>query len=71
MKTWLTELFGDANGVPDDARISAFIMVLTYCITTAYNVAIEHHNFDMQSFGIGAGALAAGVGVWFGQRGGA
>lgn len=68
MIAWLSKLFSGADGIPDDARIAAFIMVLTYCGTTAYNVAIEHHAFDMQSFGIGAGALAAGVGVWFGQR---
>lgn len=68
MMTWLDKLFSDTNGIPDDARIAAAVMVLTYCGTAVYNVAIEHHAFDMQAFGIGAGALSAGVGAWFGIR---
>jgi len=66
---WLNRAFSDANGEPDDARIAAFMMVLTFLGNSIASVALNpHHLFDPQAFGIGAGAIAGGVGVWFGAR---
>jgi len=61
-------MLADPSGVPDDARVAAFMIVLTYIAVTFYNVGIEHHAFDYQQFGIGAGAMSAGIGTWFGVR---
>ena len=66
---WLRRIFEDKDGVPDDARIAAFLLVLSFIGDSAASVIMSvSHAFDAQQFGIGAGALAAGVGVWFGQR---
>jgi len=68
-KSWLARLFSDASGEPDDARLAAFLIVLAFIFNTVYAVvAGKDHTFDAQQFGIGAGALAAGIGMWFGQR---
>jgi len=66
---WINLMFSDANGIPDDARIAAFLLVLAYIINSSMGVYLsEEHLFDPEKFGIGAGALSAGVGVWFGAR---
>lgn len=66
---WLRKIFEDAAGVPDDARIAAFLLVLAFIANSATAVIMsETHTFDAQQFGIGAGALAAGLGAWFGIR---
>lgn len=66
---WITRMFSDATGEPDDARVAAFLIVLAFIFNAIYAVvAGKEHTFDAQQFGIGAGALAAGVGIWFGQR---
>lgn len=65
---WLVRLFEDANGVPDEARVMACLMVLGYLGNSAWAVIGNHQPFDAQQWGIGAGALAAGIGAWFGIR---
>jgi len=66
---WLKSLFADANGIPDDARLAAFLLVLSYIANSIVAIVMSHeHLFNAQEFGIGAGALSAGIGVWFGQR---
>ncbi len=64
---WIKRMFEDANGVPDDARVSAFFLVIGFIFSSLYSVYIGHE-FKAQEWGIGAGALAAGVGGWFGLR---
>ena len=59
--------FTTAQGELDDARVSAFLLVIAYIAHQGYAIH-EGQHFDAQAFGIGAGALAAGIGVWFGQR---
>lgn len=68
MKTWLLGLFADANGIPDDARISAFAMVCAFIALSTWNVLFEHRPFDPVQYGTGAGLLAAGIGALFGIR---
>ena len=66
---WLKSLFADAQNIADDARVGAFLMILTYCGGAITSIVMNaNHAFDMQAFGIGAGALSAGVGAWFGLR---
>lgn len=67
MKEWLSKAFSDPSGLPDDARLAAFLIVLTF-LGNSILAIFKGQSWDPQQFGIGAGALAAGVGVWFGQR---
>lgn len=64
---WFKKMFEDANGIPDDARVSAFLLVLGFIASSVWSV-YGGHEFKPQDWGIGAGALAAGVGGWFGLR---
>lgn len=59
--------FTTSAGELDDARVSAFMVVLTFIGNSILSV---YHGapFDAQQFGIGAGALFAGAGAWFGIR---
>lgn len=66
---WLKSVFADTNGVPDEARVCAVAMVIAYIALAAFDVIYHDAKFDMQQFGIGAGALSAGVGGWFHLRG--
>ena len=66
---WFSRLFADATGEPDDARVAAFLIVLTFIGNSVSAVWLNpSHAFDAQSFGLGAGGLATGIGVWFGAR---
>lgn len=68
--SWIGRMFSDDAGVPDDARVAAFLIVLTFAGNSVYAVVMSTtHAFDAQQFGIGVGAMAAGIGLWFGQRG--
>lgn len=63
----LKEMFSDAQGILDEARIAAFLIVLAFVVSTVYAVYTSRV-FNAQEFGIGAGAMAAGIGAWFGIR---
>lgn len=65
---WLSRMLSDPQGVPDDGRVSALLMVLAYIALGAYSVVRLGQHFDAQAFGLGAGALAGGIGGWFGFR---
>jgi hypothetical protein len=67
MIQFLRSGFTTKEGELDDARVSAFLLVLTFICNTCYQT-YNGHAFDMQNFGIGAGALTAGLGAWFGIR---
>lgn len=61
--------FTTDKGELDDARLAAFLLVLAYIGHSLLAIVLEPtHKFDPQAWGIGAGALAAGIGMWFGQR---
>lgn len=64
---WLRKLFEDEHGNPDDARVSAFLLVVGFIGSSLWSV-YSGHEFKPQDWGIGAGALAAGIGGWFGFR---
>ena len=65
---WIKKLFADADGIPDDARVAAFLLVLSF-IGNATFALYKGQPWNAQDFGIGAGALAAGIGGLFGLRG--
>ncbi len=65
---WLKSMLTGADGTIDDARVHASLMVLAYIGSTVYAIH-KGQAFDPQAFGVGAGALSAGVGGWFGFRG--
>lgn len=67
--SWLKSIFSDASGVPDEARVCAVALVFAYIILAGIDITFHHAHFDLQSFGVGAGALSAGVGGWFKLRG--
>lgn len=65
MYDWINKAFCDINGVPDEARICAVAMVLAYLMLAFVDIVFHGASFDMQAFGIGAGALSGGIGGWF------
>lgn len=64
---WLKSMLTGADGTIDDARVHASLLVISYIGTAVYSIH-NGHAFDPQAYGVGAGALAAGVGGWFGLR---
>jgi hypothetical protein len=69
MIVWIAKVFEDAKGIPDEARIGAMALIVTFCGNSIASVVMSTtHAFDAQTFGIGAGALAAGLGAWLGLR---
>lgn len=66
---WIKDGLSYTDGSMDEGSIAALLTVIGYIAISAYSAyASPSHAFDMQAFGIGAGALFAGVGVLFGQR---
>lgn len=69
MWAWIKGGLSYSDGTMDDGAVAAMATVFAYLAIAAYSVhASEHHIFNMQEFGIGAGAIFAGVGVLFGTR---
>lgn len=69
MKEWINKIFADKDGIPDEARVAAFLLVLTYISGSISAVVLSPtHMFDMLAFGGGAAALGTGIGAWFGIR---
>ena len=66
---WLKQVFSDPAGIPDDGRIGAMAAIFTGLGLAVYSVVYARQAFNMQTFGIGIGALFAGVGGMFKFRG--
>jgi hypothetical protein len=70
MKVWLNSLFTHRDNVtPDLGRYLAAFTVLEYLFLAAWAVMYNKVAFDMQSFGTGAAAVFASLGIYFGIRG--
>jgi FtsH-binding integral membrane protein len=70
MIEWAKKGLSDDVGNMDEARVSAMVTVLTFLGCAIASVVMsETHEFKMQDFGIGFGAMAAGIGGWLGFRG--
>jgi hypothetical protein len=60
----LSDLLTTADGITHDiGRHLAFFGGLNGIALTIVDVVVNHNKFDMQSYGIGFGALAVGVGA--------
>jgi len=67
--SWIKGGLSYSDGSMDDGAVAALGTVVSYLGISAYSVySNTNHAFDMQQFGVGAGALFAGVGVLLGQR---
>ncbi len=69
MMAWLKGLLGDPNGIPDDGRLAALIIVLGYVGNSAFAL-YKGQPWNPQDYGVGAGAIMAGAGGLFKLRGG-
>lgn len=66
---WVAAMLSDAQGVPDEARVGAMLLIAAFVGNSIVSVVMSaSHDFNAQNFGIGAGALAAGLGAWLGLR---
>lgn len=69
MKSFLKNLFTEMDGESFDlARVLAACSILAGIGLQVYAVAWKGQPFDMQVFGVGTGALFAGVGVALGMK---
>ena len=70
MIEWIKKGLSDDVGAMDEARVAALLIVLSFIGNSIASIVMSpSHTFDPQQFGIGAGALAAGLGGWFKFRG--
>ena len=62
MRKWIAELFYDQNDDADETVLYAMIGIVMYNALALYSVVSSGtHDFDMQSYGIGFGAILAAV----------
>lgn len=64
----LKNMFEAPDGLLDDGRIAAMLLVISYIVLGGWSVIADGKQFDPQQYGIGIGAMMAGIGVLFGQR---
>ncbi len=69
IKQWIIDLFRDQNSDADETVLYALSGVLTYNALAIYSVvASTTHAFDMQAYGIGFGAILAGIFAGYGLK---
>lgn len=68
MGKWLKDLFFDANNDSDETVLYALSGILTFNGLAIYNVVAKSVPFDMQAYGIGFGAILAGVFAGYGIK---
>lgn len=68
MKRWIKDLFFDANGDSDETVLYALLGILTFNGLAIWNVVVKAVPFDMQSYGIGFGAILAAVFAGYGLK---
>lgn len=69
MLNWINRMFSDPQGVPDDARVWAFMLVLAFIILNGISIFLTKTPFSPTDFGTGAGLMAAAIGAMFKIRG--
>ena len=63
---WLAKLHTEVDNVtPDWSKVMASVVACSGLLLQGFDVVVHHVHFDMKNFGIGAGALAAGVSALF------
>jgi hypothetical protein len=74
MLDWIKKGFSANDGSMDDARVAAALIVVTFVGMAIYGVV---HNPPttpadfgemLEKYGVGAAAMAGGIGMWFGMR---
>ena len=66
---WLRDLLTEAdNATFDMSKVLACFAILSGLYYQGVDVLIANQHFDMQNFGMGIGALFAGVGVALGLK---
>lgn len=65
---FLKQMFTDKDGVWDDGRIAAFMLMLAFVFNSLHALFLEQV-WNPQEYGIGAGALVAGLGALLRLRG--
>ncbi len=68
MKKWLHDLFLDANGDSDETVLYALSGIVTFNGLAIYHVVVKSLPFDMQAYGIGFGAILAGIFAGYGVK---
>ena len=68
MIEWFRKLLEAPDGLPDDARVTAMALALSYILYAGWSLIHDHHPFDPQQYGIGIGTMMGGIGVLFGAR---
>ena len=69
MKSWLLDLFRDANNDSDETVLYALTGILTFNALAIYSVVMSPtHAFDMQAYGVGFGAILAGIFAGYGVK---
>lgn len=68
MRAWLKDLLTDANGDADETVLYAFLGIMTFVWMQVYDVIYLKHAFNPQGFGVGMGAILAGVFAGYGAK---
>ena len=64
----IKKLFAAPDGLLDDGRVAAMLLVFSYIIYAGWSLIYDHCPFAPQQYGIGIGSMMAGIGVLFGAR---
>lgn len=65
---FIKQMFTDKDGIADDGRVAAFLLMLTFVGNSIYALVLNQP-WHPQDYGIGAGALVAGAGALLKLRG--
>lgn len=66
--TWLRDLFTDANGDADETVVYAISGISVFLWLQIYDVVVLQHAFSAQGFGVGFGAITAGIFAGYGLK---
>lgn len=68
MIKFIKESFTDSTGKISAKRISACLMVASFCGLAWIDVIVNKHPFDYLNYGTGAAALCSALALWFGTE---
>jgi hypothetical protein len=69
MINWLNRLFSDPQGIPDDARVWSFALVISFIWLEFSNVYFLKQPFDAIHFATATGILATSLAAMLRIRG--
>lgn len=69
MMGWLNRLFSDPQGIPDDARVWSFALVVSFIWLEFANVYVLKQPFDSIHFATATGILATSLAAMLRIRG--